>query len=76
MKKQNFSARYRKAIAHYGGSCPIEAGLWGRLADNECRHGRLPFDRTPACGCWPQEGAAVLALPRRKPDLGVSRRAA
>jgi hypothetical protein len=21
-------------------------------ASNECRHGRLPFDRGPECGCW------------------------
>ena len=35
----------------------------GRLADHECEHGRLPFDSTPPCGCWPQEGAVVLALP-------------
>lgn len=34
------------------GQCPIEAGLVGNLADNECRHGRLPNDRSPECGCW------------------------
>ena len=45
------------------GSCPIESGVIGRLADNECRlHGRLPFDRTPACGCFPQEGKAVVPV--------------
>lgn len=21
-------------------------------ASNECRHGRLPFDKGPRCGCW------------------------
>jgi hypothetical protein len=37
------------------GGCPIEAGLIGSLVDNECRHGRLPRDTTPPCGCWPSE---------------------
>lgn len=31
----------------------MEAGVIGKLADNECRHGRLPGDKSPACGCWP-----------------------
>ena len=35
-----------------GGRCLIEAALLGRLANHECRHGRLPFDRTPSCGHW------------------------
>ena len=62
MGSPTFSARYTAAMADCGGRCPIEAGVIGRLADHECRHGRLPFDRTPACGCWAEEGAAVLAL--------------
>lgn len=37
------------------GACPIELGAIGALADNECRHDRLPSDPTPPCGCWPQE---------------------
>ena len=32
--------------------CPIEAGIFGRLVDNECRHGRLPGDKDSACRCW------------------------
>jgi hypothetical protein len=64
MRPQSYSARYRAAITDCGGRCPIEAGVVGRLADNECSHGRLPFDRTPACGCWPHESATVLTLPR------------
>ena len=49
-------------LAARDGSCPIESGVIGRLADNECRlHGRLPFDRTPACGCFPQEGHGVVS---------------
>lgn len=42
-------------LVSYPEFCPIEAGLQGKLADNECRHGRLPGDRTQPCGCWPQE---------------------
>ena len=76
MSEISFSARYRAAMAQCGGGCPIEAGLLGRLADNECRHGRLPFDRTPACGCWPHEGSAVLALPRPPATFQTGRRAA
>ena len=34
---------------------PIESGYSGKLADHECRHGRLPGDRTPVCGCWEAE---------------------
>jgi len=45
-----------------GGRCPIEAGLVDRLTDHECAHGRLPADRTPRCGCWPQEAATVIPL--------------
>jgi len=47
-----------------GGRCPIEPGALGRLADHECRDGRLPFDHTPPRGCWPEKGRVVLALPR------------
>jgi hypothetical protein len=63
-------------MAGWGGRCPIEAGVLGRLADHECRHGRLPLDRTPACGCWAEEGAAVIALPRPRPASSADRRAA
>ena len=76
MGQPTFSARYRAAQAQSGGSCPIEAGLLGRLADHECPHGRLPLDRPPSCGCWPQEGAAVLALPVRPAQDDAQRRAA
>ncbi len=60
-----FPARYRRAQTRAGGSCPIEAGLLGQLADNECRHGRLPGDPTPKCGCWAAEAAQVIVLTRR-----------
>jgi hypothetical protein len=73
MGQTSFSACYRAAMADCGGRCPIEAGMLGRLADHECGHGRLPFDRTPACGCWPQAGAAVIALQR---EARSARRAA
>jgi hypothetical protein len=65
MSQHSFSAHYTAAIAKCGRRCPIEAGVLGRLADHECPHGRLPFDRTRPCGCWTEEGAVVLALTRR-----------
>jgi hypothetical protein len=76
MGSLSFSARYATAMAECGGRCPIEAGMLGRLADHECRHGRLPIDRTLACGCWPEEGAAVLALPARSRSSRSGHRAA
>ena len=51
MSQLSFSARYAAAMLECGGRCPIEAGVFGRLAEHECGHGRLPFDRTRACGC-------------------------
>ena len=76
MARFSFSARYTAAMADCGGRCPIEAGMFGRLADLECRHGRLAFDRTPVCGCWPEEGALVRALPRRRLSSRSGRRVA
>jgi hypothetical protein len=39
-----------------GGYCaPIGRPWMQLLADDECVHGRLPGDRTEACGCWPSE---------------------
>jgi hypothetical protein len=60
--QNTFTARYQKGLRQTGGRCPIEAGVAGRLADHECHCGRLPFDRTPPCGCWPQEPAALVTL--------------
>lgn len=60
-----FSGRYAEARRQCGGSCPIEAGQLGRLADNECKHGRLAGDPTAPCGCWPTESAVVIELPVR-----------
>jgi hypothetical protein len=76
MSQPSFSARYTAATAECGGRCPIEAGVLGRLADHECPHGRLPSDRTPPCGCWPEEGAVVVALARPVERPFVKRRAA
>ena len=76
MSQPRFSARYTAAMAECGGRCPIEAGVLGRLADHECRHGRLPGDRTPPCGCWPRKGAVVVALSRPVEEPRVTRRAA
>jgi hypothetical protein len=52
------SAAYRQA-SDLCGSCAIESGLVGNLADNECAHGRLPGDLTKRCGCWAEEGAVL-----------------
>jgi hypothetical protein len=57
-----FAQAYRAAQQITGGACPIEAGILGRLADHDCRHDRQPGDPGPPCGCWPEEGAAVIAL--------------
>jgi hypothetical protein len=76
MGQHSFSALYTTTMAQCGGRCPIEAGVLGRLADRECRHGRLPFDCTAACGCWAQEGGAVLALPAVRPERTPKRCAA
>ena len=72
-----FADRYRKAMRQAGGTCPIESGVLGRLADNECDHGRLPGDRTGKCGCWPQENGLVIELGRRpQPQPPPARRKA
>jgi hypothetical protein len=60
----------------FGGRCPIEAGRLGRLAHHECRHGRLPFERTRLCGWWSEEGAVVLAPTRPVEEQLVRHRAA
>jgi hypothetical protein len=74
----SFADHYRAAMRDAGGYCPIEAGVLGRLADHECHHGRLPGDRTPRCGCWPEETASVIRLhtPTRDAAQSVKRRAA
>ena len=64
---QPFTEIYREAQKLAGGACPIEAGILGRLVDHECRHRRLPGDPSPPCGCWPEEGANVIALPANAP---------
>jgi hypothetical protein len=51
-----FAERYAAAQKRAWG-CPIEAGIIGRLADNECKHDRLAHDSTPPCGCWSEEVA-------------------
>lgn len=49
------------------GPDPSIARFGMKLADDECQHGRLPGDSTPACGCWPDESVAV----RRFDDLST-----
>lgn len=50
-----FTTAYIQACENAGNVCAIEAGVFGRLADNECPHGRLPGDKSDPCGCWIQE---------------------
>ena len=73
-----FAAIYDAGLKATGGACPIEAGVICQLADHECAHERLPGDRTSPCGCWPQEDAAVIALPTRpgQQQAGRERKAA
>jgi hypothetical protein len=42
----------------------MEAAL--PMADFECEHGRLAGDRTPECGCWPQEAHVDLERAYRR----------
>jgi len=42
------------------------------LADYECRHGRLPGDATPSCGCFPNERPSdepILPPPNQSADV-------
>lgn len=55
-------------LASYPDWCLLEAGVVGKLADNECKHDRLPGDTTPPCGCWPQEPAPTPAPAVTKED--------
>ena len=75
MAQESFAARYRAAQRLAGGRCPSEAGLMGRLADHECRRGRLACRHSDPCGCWGEEGAVMRALtePSGRPD-GSQRR--
>lgn len=34
----------------------VGGDLWVRAPEDECKHGRLPGDRTPPCGCFKSEG--------------------
>jgi len=71
MSQVSFSARYTAALAECGGRCPIEAGA--RSARRPRVPTRpLPYDRTPACGCWPLEGAAVSAEEQAFLQIGAS----
>ena len=72
-----FSARYTAEMAQCGGRCPIEAGVLGRLADHECRHGRLPFDRSAflrLLAAGGRRGARALGPCDRRVPPGKARR--
>ena len=59
-----FSQVYRDLEQRYR-CCPVEAGFIGDLADHECQHGRLPGDKGPSCGCWPEEELTLFTLPQK-----------
>jgi hypothetical protein len=56
MPLESFAARYRAAERLAGGRCPIEAGLICRLADHECRHGRLASTTPPPAAAGRRKG--------------------
>ncbi len=73
---QSFAVRYRAAAEQLRGACPIEAGTLGRLADHECRYGRLAGDRTRSCGCFAAEHGVLYTLPiasREKAPIAAQR---
>lgn len=49
---KTFAEKVRAFEDRYG-SCPIETGVVGNLADTECEHGFLPSDGKRTCDCWP-----------------------
>lgn len=61
-KERTFADSYRDCMVALNGSCPIETGFIGKLADNECAHHRLPGDRTSPCGCWPNYETQEIAV--------------
>lgn len=68
-----FSAGYRRATRAAHGVCPIESGLVGKLADNECPHGYLPTDRVIKCECWKMvPSLSVKELRARRQMLGLT----
>ena len=44
-----------KVYADNSWAYPDKDGKLYRFADFECKHDRLPGDKTPPCGCWPEE---------------------
>lgn len=66
-----FRAAYEAAYRYAGGVEPIEAGIFGNLADGECPcdRGRLPTDKTPPCGCFPH---LEVPVPLHRRDRSVA----
>lgn len=50
-----FSMAMDKDYSDRAWAYPDKDGLLMKFADFECKHGRLPGDLTPACGCWAGE---------------------
>lgn len=65
----NMAPAYRAGVEAANGLCPIEVGILGHLADNECAHGWLGHEtRGQACGCYAPDGRRLLPS-ERTPDL-------
>lgn len=43
---------YEEMVEWCGGTCPIESGVIGALAEHECQHGSLPDDPHVGCNCF------------------------
>lgn len=67
----NMAPAYRAGVEAANGACPIEVGIMGYLADNECSHGWLGHEaRGQACGCWMPDGNRSKITPTvETPDL-------
>jgi hypothetical protein len=59
-------AEARAASVLRGGGSFSPLGQSFSDVEHECEHGRLAGDRTPACGCWPQEPYPRGVTPARE----------
>jgi hypothetical protein len=70
---KNMAPAYRAGVEAANGACPIEVGIMGYLADNECKHGWLGHEaKGQACGCWMPDTTRrpkTTATPTEVPDL-------
>jgi hypothetical protein len=64
------------SVHTYAAALAADARAGGDLleqldAGEECRHGRLPFDPTPECGCWRAATVESSPEPVVAPELGA-----